>query len=994
MRKKQSILAVTKPLNVTPILALVDGTCPFTQVFDNSTGEYSPNRSINTTLVIPYVRVLNPNTGLTTDVYPTQVTVASEDGAPVNSFVVVAQGELTPGGTQVYQLRCTSNLTPEVGSRTFIVTMQFTNPTTGLSESVSEKMTFKTDVSSVTNLSLVPLLVDAGNGTFLPSTNDVVVNPLVNPLNAAASNWKFKIGVQLLDGSVPVAPYIHSGSAVPEGNAIFFWYRKHRNGKMELLQAGLPWTDAATNNTGVYPTEINVDLAQIEDVTLVCRAGYVPYGDIPSMEDEFGKVSPDLIRQGWLVQEFRLKVQMPTIDTVDIYKTSMPVIEVSQFNSQSAILRRRCVVKAGNMIVNDMSVTAPEQAETRLEKFYNITWYAVRNVVENNVSRRVETVIGHGEWLSITPYALGITSEETIPEFEVNVEPRVGVWNINGATYSRYKSDGSETVPVQKMGANDIANELANYLVNSSGSIVGRLRRNNIFRFDDGTPAPVIVVTAAKLAEITAAEGDTYYGLPKACFTTDLGYDIMYGWTEKVHTVELHTSGDEQICSFAHHAHTYGAAESREIVPTLISPGLPTVISGKFRHIFCLGRIGSAGNNGPGNLITYYNRNDRTYVASGLSQISVDNYAKAKNPDTSKTIPYAPLMDWYLLNILNANELKFGKACLIDENLFGGGISSDYSYDSSHAENRTGVKFSVNGGTPSYASLGSTPNICVDANGTKKSWNEMLSSQGPRMECAEIHAVLSWAVENEISPNTWFTCPLTGGYYKYTNIDGFDGILSYTDTASKLHTSVELSAKLFRKDTITFNAYNTSGTQISVTAEVMLQMSLVNGIDLCSCDVFQYSGAGIEQILTVDSNHAGGNGAGNPRDLYLCIDQEHLIITTDVLKTGGASFGCENSEYYEHLGQYALNSGYQQDLLRGTRFGARVIGGLQNIGGYKYNENYANTTLGAKNRMGLRGRGSGFYGISFPRYAHANNAASYAYAHTAGGFQVRLSQNP
>lgn len=992
MRSKQSIPALVKPLNVTPILEPQSGSSPLTQILDNSDGTFKPNRSVYPTLLKPYVHIYNPNTNQTTKATPSSIVVKNVDGTTVDTSAAACPIYLNNG-----VLRIAENIPASTGCKKYIVTLTYLNPSTNTNESVDTEFELKTQVSSVTALSLVPVSEGLASNPY--AANICVINPLSNPLNAAANNWKRTVAVQLLDGSVPVETYIHAEDMeTGEGNALYFWYRKYRNGRMELLQGGLPWTDAAPANTGLYSPVITVDMSKIEDVILVCKAGYVAYGDIADIEDEDGKVVPENLPQGWLTQEFHLKVQLPIIENINIFAASMNVIHPNEYNSTTAHLIRRCIVRAGNSIINDLTVTDPENVETRLEKFFNITWYAVRTTTVNNVLTRQETVIGYGEWLSITPHDLGITSAANIPDFEVQVEPRIGVWNVNGASYKRYKSDGSETVPVQRMGADDIANDLALYLVDSAAGteagthIVGRLQRNNIFRLDDGRPSPVVVVSAAKKAEIEAESGDTYMGIPKACFVEDRGYDILYGWNKPVHTVELHTAGDKQICSFSDHAHTYEGVESREIVPTLISPGLPTVISGKFRFIPCLGKIGSGGNNGRGDKVTHYNRNDRTYVASGLSQITTDQNAMAKNSVTSGTIPFAPIMDWYLLNILNANELKFGRAQLVNESLFGGGISSDYTYDSSHEETRTGVKWRIGSGSWTYHNLNSTPNICTNNSGNKVNWNQWLSNEGPRCEVGEQHIVLSWAAENEISPNTWFTCPLTGGTYKYYNVDKFDGILPYTDSQSKSHTAVELSARLMRKDTLTINCFDTSGNAITVEAIVMLQMSLVNGIDLCSCDVLQYSGAGMEQILVVDAAHAGGNGAGNPRTLLLCRDQEHLVIDTAVLKTGTAKFNCENSEYYENLGTYALGSGYQQDLIRGTRFGKVVAGSLINVGGYKYNENFATTTEGARNRMACRGRGYGSHSASSPRYATAAHAVSYAAANNAGGFQWRIPQ--
>ena len=91
---------------------------------------------------------------------------------------------------------------------------------------------------------------------------------------------------------------------------------------------------------------------------------------------------------------------------------------------------------------------------------------------------------------------------------------------------------------------------------------------------------------------------------------------------------------------------------------------------------------GTSGSKGIANIIDF-TRSDRSYPIVNQSQFSVNTSAMSKNTNTAATIPFAPLMDWNLLNITNALMNKFGTVDLHAQNMFGGGISSNEAVSAS-----------------------------------------------------------------------------------------------------------------------------------------------------------------------------------------------------------------------------------------------------------------------------------------------------------------------
>lgn len=704
-----------------------------------------------------------------------------------------------------------------------------------------------------------------------------------------------------------------------EDNAVYWWYVK--DGKYtRLITTSDAWMVTTPNADGTYPRTITVDASRIKNLKLECRASYKGVAES----------SPSSPTNAALLVQYNVRVDLPVFQNAKQIPIAGAYITVKDINTDK-LIKSRCEITAGGRVIENP------------EKYYNITWKATQ-------ADGTSLIIGYGEYIETTVKALGISYTNPVV-IEPSVMPKIGSWNVEGSIYT-----GIGATPKFQFGVNQIADKLGAYLIKCEDGvnveIIGKLKNNNWMRFEDGSIAPTTISSP----------------------TEDKGYNIMYGWTQTIHTIENAIVGSEVVALFGEEPFEYNGIQSRTIPPTLICPGLPAVVNGKFRSMYFKYRAGDGGSNGLLG-ITEFNKQDRTYPRTALSQLTTNDFAIAHNADPVKTIPFAPLMDWHLLNITNALMNKFGTVYLHDPNKFGGGISSNVFITSENATKTTNVGYRMNESDPwTYQSLSEQPPFCTDDKGTKRNWSAILSNEYPRMECLEIQMALSYAVENNIQPDKDFS--FNGYSYRYHNISGCKTLLEG-----------EMNAVLVKFTAIpNLQAFDTAGNPITINEiRIRLQTSAVYGMDLVSADVFQYAGAGIEKVATIqeDGRHL--------TKVFICLDQPNLTLNKTVEKTSG-DFDFESA--YDQAGAYTMsNSGYFTDLIRGTRVGTTKKGGLSDNTCYMDTGNGIGVSpIGKKVRIGHRVRGHGNWGVCSARTLTAHYPLSNPHAHYAGGFQVRLPE--
>lgn len=733
--------------------------------------------------------------------------------------------------------------------------------------------------------------------------------------DADPANWQVQVKAILKSGEIKLS----------EDNAVYWWYVK--DGKYtRLVTTSDTWLVTTPNADGTFPRTLIVDASRFKNLKLECRAAYKGAAD----------PAPASPTNAALLVQYNIRVDLPVFQNAKQVPIAGAYITINDIGTEK-LIKSRCEITAGGRVIENP------------EKYYNITWKATN-------ADGTSSIIGYGEYIETTVKALGITYTNPVV-LEPSVMPKIGSWNVEGSVYN-----GIGATPAFQFGVNQIADKLGAYLVKCEDGvnveIIGKLKNNNWTRFEDGTPAPTTVNSAEE----------------------DKGYNIMYGWTQTIHTIENAKVGDEVVALFGEEPFEYNGVQSVPIPPTLICPGLPAVVDGKFRSMYFTYRAGEGGSNGYLG-ITAFNKADRTYQRAALSQFTTNDYAVAHNADTAKTVPFAPLMDWHLLNITNALMNKFGTVYLHDPEMFGAGISSNVAITGgSTVTQRTGTSYKMEeGGSQIFQKLSEQPPFCVDENGTKKNWSEILSKYYPRMECLEVQMVLSYAAENGIEPGVDFA--FDDKFYRYYNIPG-------TKTLLEGEMNAILSRRLYLKS---LSAWDVSGNPINIAEiGVFLQTSAVYGMDLISADVFQYAGAGIEKVMEIEDETSGGST--NPIKCYLCREQDKLTLNKDYVKDAGELFDFQESPDYTYIGTLPSGSGYFTDLIRGTRLGTLKKGSLADNTAYIDRNNYTSQAVGEVVRLGHRVRGSGYSSHASARSVTAFTQLSSTNAAYAGGFQVRLPE--
>lgn len=903
MQQKRVINIQVKPLNASSGMKIV-GDGSFQQKYSRDDNAFYPSYSAILPLIVTVAVNLQDPDGVIAEGPATldRIDWYLGEYKPANK---IAENNpnyevTTVSGTPVLKVK---RNTP-VGEPFLLIGEAFyTNPKTGRQESRIEQQLLSTIYYEASLLSLMS-----------DSPAEVIVDPTkIDDSNPA--NWHVQLKAILKSGEINLT----------DDNAVYWWYVK--DGKYtRLVTTSDTWLVTTPNADGTFPRTLIVDASRFKNLKLECRAAYKGAAD----------PAPASPTNAALLVQYNVRVDLPVFQNARQIPIAGAYITVKDIGTTKAI-KSRCEITAGGRIIENP------------EKYYNITWKATN-------ADGTGAIIGYGEYIETTVKALGITYTNPVV-LEPSVMPKIGSWNVEGSVYN-----GIGATPAFQFGVNQIADKLGAYLVKCEDGvnveIIGKLKNNNWMRFEDGTPAPTTVNSAAE----------------------DKGYNIMYGWTQTIHTIENAKVGDEVVALFGEEPFEYNGVQSVPIPPTLICPGLPAVVDGKFRSMRFAYRAGEGGSNGYLGLTTF-NRSDRTYPRTNLSQLTTNDYAVAHNADTAKTVPFAPLMDWHLLNITNALMNKFGTVYLHDPEMFGAGISSNVAITSSSVTvRRTGVFYRMEeGGDAIFQKLSEQPPFCVDENGTKKNWSEILSKYYPRMECLEVQIALSYAAENGIKSGVDFS--FNDKNYRYYNIPG-------TKTLLEGEMNAILSRRFYIRN---FSAWDVSGNPINIAEiGVFLQTSAVYGMDLVSADVFQYAGAGIEKVMEIEDATPGGSA--NPIKCYLCRAQDKLTLNKDYVKDAGQLFDFQESPDYTYLGTLPSGSGYFTDLMRGTWLGTLKKGALANNTAYIDRNNYTSQAAGKVVRLGHRVRGHGSSSTASARYVAAAAQLSHTHAHYAGGFQVRLPE--
>ena len=534
---------------------------------------------------------------------------------------------------------------------------------------------------------------------------------------------------------------------------------------------------------------------------------------------------------------------------------------------------------------------------------------------------------------------------------------------------------------------------------------VGKLKRNNLLRFENGDFAPTIGITEAQRAEcdvelyldaehtqkycdagtFDAAAFYNEHGMAKLYNvegaevrvlrpweTTETKYTIGIGREDTVYLLDnvVGTSGRKWKGVFSKPIFWDGIDLSKyPLVPTAFGPCPSCTVEKKTRNFLYLykGETNCQSAKGQNNLCTMFFDQEKTYPrVNDMSQINNMVYARANNADVNASYPFAEGGYHTLNTYITCLEAFYGTKYLHNALMFGSGISSNDSC--SNEENwlqNGGVRYKKHDETAwKYAKWYEQKDIYYDNSGKRTTFTVLLNMEHPKEACMESQMAVSFAVETGVSENTEFD--FYGYKYRYVSVPGTDG------TAS-------MNVRLYKIMSQTFNAFDAEGNDVEWDVEVILRMSLYGGVNL-SGDIFMYCGGGYEQVGTCQFATSGSKG--NPIDLYLEPDQRKWHTEKTSSRDDLGTFDFER--LYIKTGS-CTNIGDGYSALRSSYSGwKQKAGGGISTGEcyYTWDNNYWSTKLNQRTRIAARFRGYAFSSYCSPRtlyayYAVSNTARSY-----------------
>lgn len=549
----------------------------------------------------------------------------------------------------------------------------------------------------------------------------------------------------------------------------------------------------------------------------------------------------------------------------------------------------------------------------------------------------------------------------------------------------------------------------------------GQLKRNNWLRFEDGTFAPTIGITqeqkaacdaelylnsehTEKYCDAGAFDPEAFYnehGMEQKLYTAtgeevahivrpwetvETKYSIQIGRKDTVYLADqLEGKTGKPWRGISSDPKPYDGIDASPypLAPTAISPCPVCTVGGKTRSFFYLyeGEANCKSSDGQNGLCTMFS-NGRTYPrVNDMQQVNDMNYARSNNADTAMPYPFAEGGYHAMNTFVTCMEAFFGTKYLHKDTLFGSGISSNDTCNSEETwKLHGGVRYKKSAEAEwKYANWNDQGDIYYSATQQRVNFTTLLNLEYPKQQCMEAQMAVSYAVETGVPEGEEFT--FYGATYWYQNPTG---VLGLADG--------EMNARVYKKMSQTFTAYDAEGAETSWDVEVILRMGLVEGMNL-SGDIIAYWGGGYEQVGTVKYLQETQR-TGNPVALYLQPDQKLWERETAFSKTGLGTFGFESS--YLKLGESEnIGDGYAVRRQPYSPWKTEKGGGIgQGECMYVYDNNYWGNDINSRYRISVRLRGAANWSYCSARTLNAPVASSNAYRHNAGSAQSLIGAAP
>ena len=519
MIEKLQLGAVSKPINYSAQLYVKSGS--LSQIYHNATGEYSPDRTATSNALVlgAHVVINDPNkadgkqqsVGNVTSVAWYYAKKGSSDD--ISKMVKIADmGNAFTVDDSAHELTYKGNLPDtQTGARIFGV-ITFTDPVKGTSVTTIDNVTLTTNINTVTRLEL---RIEKGEADAPYGSENFILNPILRPLNSKGTNWMVHCRCQEYDGNLTVAD-AYTGTK-RTGNAFYFWYYKNRQNQLTRITDNNDWFSGTKYADGTWSKECVVNMAKMRNVELICKAGFIPYGELVDYADAAGQILPSKTI-GFLETSFKLGVALPPITGKRFVTVANDMIQQKDFNasdlSKVPVIRRFFIESGGvvlNLATNPLKAT---EGDTRnlCDVLYTIKWY-MEDKDGNYVKIGSEADTKTGETLVTNLKELGATSADKLPKLVVDYEPNYpDLWGDNYC--DEYDSLGDNCDAIGHHGNKAFLKNLDFALFDVTDNTdadgnarteypAAKLMRNNILRYADGSYAPVVGITEDMKKECT-----------------------------------------------------------------------------------------------------------------------------------------------------------------------------------------------------------------------------------------------------------------------------------------------------------------------------------------------------------------------------------------------------------------------------------------------------------------------------------------------------------
>lgn len=550
------------------------------------------------------------------------------------------------------------------------------------------------------------------------------------------------------------------------------------------------------------------------------------------------------------------------------------------------------------------------------------------------------------------------TTEQQGNDIE-SLKESVGILETGSPFYvAAYAQGTNDSVPLFSQGNPEICKKFDFFLLDTSDNAgeyttpVGKLMKNNLLRFANGSYAPTVGITQAMHDECMTraiytkdAEGNYIEAYAAGAFDPDAQWEIdkaliaegqepttlykkvsdaeyqpvshvLRPWetTETKYTIGIAAAQDLYLLDnvkgtsgrywkgiFTEPRIWDGIDLSKyKVARTAMGPcPMTTVVEDGVTKSRCFFYLYEAANRNcksdPGFIPNnpFYNK-DRHYPrTSDVNQVTNMNLARANNADTTKSYPFAE-GGWWVTNAhIIALELLAETRYLHQANLFGSGISSNDGTSRSNFYTSGGVRLRAKGYDMPWL-YKTFKDRCqpyiYDPHFASIQMAKLLANYGPKEAAMESQLAASMATELGIAPTE--------------SADALNTFKFYGDTYYYMNVhgfaglqDGDMNVRVYKVQTADVEGFLTSGEAATFEFELVFRMSLFNGANL-SGDIWAYNGGGLEIVGTREAAVMDGHHV----DVYLQPDQKQWHHDSTAKKNIGETWDFEKT--YLKVGEY------------------------------------------------------------------------------------------